>query len=66
MRVDIDACVNFPCDPNAVCEDVAAPALDAADGRTCTCNSGYYADGDSCVGNICRKFDVMCVHWFCL
>ena len=52
--LDTDACINNPCDDNAVCTDTAAPALDDAAGRTCTCNAGYSGDGETgnCVGNI--------------
>ena len=49
---DINACTNNPCDANAACADSDAPALDNADGRTCTCNDGYSGDGEDgdCAG----------------
>jgi len=39
--VDIDACEDYPCVANALCEDLPAPAENSPDGRVCTCESGY-------------------------
>ena len=50
--LDIDACINNPCDANADCVDAAPPALDDPAGRTCSCNAGYSGDGENgnCAG----------------
>ncbi|CAH1270698.1 CSMD1 [Branchiostoma lanceolatum] len=40
---DTDGCSPSPCDPNAECQDVAAPDT----GATCTCNDGYEGDGEA-------------------
>eukprot|EP00050_Salpingoeca_kvevrii_P018124 m.71013 g.71013 ORF g.71013 m.71013 type:complete len:1871 (-) comp7913_c1_seq2:312-5924(-) len=42
----INACVNNPCDENAICTDLPAPALDNAAGRTCACIDGYSGTGE--------------------
>ena len=49
---DIDACTNNACDNDATCADSAAPALDNAAGRTCTCNAGFSGTGETgnCAG----------------
>ncbi len=45
--MDIDACVNNPCDSvNGTCTDLPAPALDVEDGRTCGCNEGFALNSD--------------------
>ncbi len=43
--LDIDECgtANSPCDANAVCANTIG-------GYTCTCNSGYSGDGQTCTG----------------
>jgi hypothetical protein len=55
IAADANACVSHPCANGAgvaVCRDLPPPALDAATGRTCTCNAGfsYKDDTRGCVG----------------
>jgi hypothetical protein len=55
IAADANACVSHPCTNGggvAACRDLPPPALDAAAGRTCTCNAGYSYKDDTrgCVG----------------
>lgn len=43
---NINACLGFPCDANAVCADLNPPALNSTAGRTCECNDGYVGSGE--------------------
>jgi len=43
---DIDACASAPCDANATCTDLPAPAPDGPDGRVCACDEGFEGDGE--------------------
>jgi hypothetical protein len=52
---DDDACALSPCSNNGVgnvnCTDSSPPALGDAQGRTCTCGTGWnYVEGTGCVG----------------
>jgi hypothetical protein len=52
---DINACATTPCNDGidtAICNDLPAPALADADGRTCSCGTGftYASENDGCRG----------------
>ncbi len=44
--VDINACLDHPCDTFATCTDRAAPLGNTTAGRTCACNENYEGDGE--------------------
>lgn len=45
--VNIDACATNPCGANANCQDLPPPALGDAQGRTCTCQSGFEGNAET-------------------
>jgi len=65
---DIDACVNNPCDPNAVCTDLPDPAPDGPTGRRCDCNAGFAAEAviDENSENVENEFvEIICRELIC-
>lgn len=45
VPADVDACTANPCGTGATCTDLAPPALNAANGRTCACDKAGYGAG---------------------
>ncbi len=44
--INVNACIDHPCDTNAACTDLPPSAPNSPTGRTCACNSGYTGDGE--------------------
>jgi len=55
---DVDACVDYPCENEGTCLDVAAGPNDVS-GRTCTCPLGFR--GVSCETACCNDLTVDCL-----